>query len=423
MAEESILCYESMNIWKALGPGILFAGTAIGVSHLVQSTRAGAEWSLALVGVLVLANLIKYPAFLFGPHYAAVTGTTLLEGYRRQGRWALVVFALLTVGTMFTVGAAVCIVTAGLATATFGWDAAPQHIAVGLFAFCAGILIVGRFRWLDLTIKFTVGILTITTLIATLLVLPRIEWGTFRVVPLEYDESMFLFLAPFIGWMPSAIDVAVWHSIWSVEKRRATDHAPTSAEARLDFNIGYIGSAVLGLCFLLMGAGIFFGSGETLKDSPAAFAHQVVELYARTLGEWSRPVIAIAAFSVMFSTTLTVVDGFPRVLATLWARSQGPETGVTEARNVYWIGMAVVAAGTFAILYFYRTGLRSLIDLATTLSFLTAPVLAILNHRAVHGEEVPVEARPSHLMRKWSLVSIAVMVVLAIGYLQLRFGP
>ncbi len=28
---------------KTFGPGILFACTAIGVSHLVQSTRAGAE--------------------------------------------------------------------------------------------------------------------------------------------------------------------------------------------------------------------------------------------------------------------------------------------------------------------------------------------------------------------------------------------
>ena len=31
------------NLLKTLGPGTLFASTAIGVSHLVQSTRAGAE--------------------------------------------------------------------------------------------------------------------------------------------------------------------------------------------------------------------------------------------------------------------------------------------------------------------------------------------------------------------------------------------
>ena len=34
---------------KNLGPGLLFAGAAIGVSHLVQSTRAGADFGLGLI--------------------------------------------------------------------------------------------------------------------------------------------------------------------------------------------------------------------------------------------------------------------------------------------------------------------------------------------------------------------------------------
>ena len=40
---------EKLNlkgILKTLGPGILYAGAAIGASHLVQSTRAGANYSL-----------------------------------------------------------------------------------------------------------------------------------------------------------------------------------------------------------------------------------------------------------------------------------------------------------------------------------------------------------------------------------------
>ncbi len=34
------------SILKKLGPGLLFAGAAIGVSHLVQSTKAGADFGL-----------------------------------------------------------------------------------------------------------------------------------------------------------------------------------------------------------------------------------------------------------------------------------------------------------------------------------------------------------------------------------------
>jgi Mn2+/Fe2+ NRAMP family transporter len=52
---------------KTLGPGLLFASTAIGVSHLVQSTRAGASYSYALLWAIVVANLLKYPAFEAAP--------------------------------------------------------------------------------------------------------------------------------------------------------------------------------------------------------------------------------------------------------------------------------------------------------------------------------------------------------------------
>ena len=51
------------KFFKTLGPGILFATTAIGVSHLVQSTRAGAEYGFTLIGFVLMANIFKYPFF------------------------------------------------------------------------------------------------------------------------------------------------------------------------------------------------------------------------------------------------------------------------------------------------------------------------------------------------------------------------
>jgi len=50
-----------------MGPGLLYAGAAIGVSHLVQSTRAGAMYGFAVVWAVVLANVMKYPFFNLGP--------------------------------------------------------------------------------------------------------------------------------------------------------------------------------------------------------------------------------------------------------------------------------------------------------------------------------------------------------------------
>ena len=103
-----------------LGPGFLFAGAAIGVSHLVQSTRAGADFGWGLIWAILLINLFKYPFFQYGPRYAQVTGETLLDGYYKLGKGYLWAYFILNMGTMFTIQSAVTVVTAGIASTLFG---------------------------------------------------------------------------------------------------------------------------------------------------------------------------------------------------------------------------------------------------------------------------------------------------------------
>jgi hypothetical protein len=81
---------QAHRLWRAIGPGLLFSGAAVGVSHLVQFTRAGAMFGLALVGVIVLINVLKYPAFRFGIDYGHATRRSLMAGYRDLGLWAAV---------------------------------------------------------------------------------------------------------------------------------------------------------------------------------------------------------------------------------------------------------------------------------------------------------------------------------------------
>ena len=47
-------------------------------------------FGLGLLTVVIVANLIKYPAYRFGPLYAAITGRSLIEGYHGLGRWVLI---------------------------------------------------------------------------------------------------------------------------------------------------------------------------------------------------------------------------------------------------------------------------------------------------------------------------------------------
>lgn len=418
---------QEKSFWKALGPGLLFAGAAVGVSHLVQSTRAGAEFGLGLIGVVLFANFFKYPGFQFGPRYAAATGTSLLEGYRRQGMWALLLFALLTVATMFTVQAAVTAMTAALFCAVAGLSEPIAGISpvvlvsAALTALCAGLMLVGHYKWLDKIIKVVVAVLTVTTLVATLAVVPKLPWASFGLWPggdILLTAATALALCGLIGWMPSAYDISVWHSLWTLARRRETGHAPSVRNALVDFDVGYVGTTVLGLMFVFMGAGVMYQSGEKFAPAPAAFAAQVIRLYTSNLGAWIGPVVAISAFTVMFSTTLTVVDGFPRAIATLAARFKGPEQpGVPDAvsRKVYWAAIVVLALGALAVIEFFGKSIPVMADTATSLSLLTAAPLAWLNHRAMNGPEVPPQARPGQAMQAWSWLGIAVSVLLA-GY-------
>ena len=129
-------------------PGLLFAGAAIGVSHLVQSTRAGADFGFSLLWVLILSNIIKYPFFLFGPKYAMATGETLLHGYKKMNTSVLVIYFILSIITMFTIQTAVTIVTAGLAIELFGISSNITTWAVIITVLCLFILIIGRYKFL-----------------------------------------------------------------------------------------------------------------------------------------------------------------------------------------------------------------------------------------------------------------------------------
>lgn len=110
-----------------LGPGLLYAGAAIGVSHLVQSTRAGGMFGFDLLIAIVIIHIIKYPFFEFGPRYTAATGRNILHGYKKLGEWAVWIYLLMTLATMFIIQAAVTIVTAGLFTHIFGLEELGGH--------------------------------------------------------------------------------------------------------------------------------------------------------------------------------------------------------------------------------------------------------------------------------------------------------
>jgi len=394
---------------KTLGPGLLYAGAAIGVSHLVQSTRAGAIYGFALIWAVILANVMKYPFFQFGPRYAVATGNSLIDGYRKLGILPMLLFLIITIGTIFTIQAAVTVVTGAIASSVFGIDWPMWIWSAIVLAFASLILISGRYKALDLAIKIIIVLLAVSTVSAAIIGISHsgISGHSGGFV---WDKIGIAFLIALMGWMPSPIDLSVWHSLWSLEKNKQIGHRTSMKDALIDFNIGYWGTAVLALAFVTLGALIMFGSGITFSPKGGTFAGQLISMYTNSLGHWAYIIIAVAALTTMFSTTLTCLDAIPRVLERSTLVIFPDLSKSDRHQTLYWAWLVVLVIGALLILGFFINSMQSMVNLATILSFLTAPVLAIMNYLVMFSKQVPEELKPGKWMRLYALSGIVFLL-------------
>ncbi|TGV03238.1 NRAMP family divalent metal transporter [Flavivirga rizhaonensis] len=406
---------------KNLGPGLLFAGAAIGVSHLVQSTRAGADFGLGLLWALLLVNIFKYPFFQFAPRYAAATGESLLDGYNKLGKGVLATYYILSLATMFTIQTAVTIVTAGLASTLFGdfrtFEIGNSVITsteiwtVVITSICLLLLVVGKYKLLDKLMKIIIITLTISTIIAVGIALSDNSKGLSFIQILPNNTLEIAFLIAFMGWMPAPLDVSVWQSLWCIEKKKDTKQYSTKS-ALFDFNIGYISTIFLGIGFLLLGALVMFNNGETFSNSAGIFSNQLIKMYTSSLGNWAYIIIGIAAFTTMFSTTLTTLDASPRAMA---KTTQLLFNTSSKFNYTFWI--ILLAMGTISIFFFFASEMGFLIKIATILSFITAPFYAIINYRLISSKHTPKDWQPSKQLHVLSWLGIAFLIGFSIWYL------
>jgi len=401
-------------MFKSLGPGLLFAGAAVGVSHLVQSTRAGADFGFGLLWALLIAALFKYPFFQFGPRYAAATGETLLDGYKKLGKGILVVSYSISFVTMFIIQAAVTIVTAGLAVNLFGlFDMTTWSILITILSI--SLLLIGKYKLLDSLMKYVILVLTICTLIAVSVALMKNNQAFTFTQVFPKGSIEITFLIAFLGWMPAPLDVSIWQSIWSLEKDKATLKTTTTKQAIFDFNVGYVGTIFLAVCFVILGALVMYNSGESFSNKGDVFASQLIALYTQNLGKFTYIFISIAAFTTMFSTTITTLDASPRTM------SKANDLLFSEKIKLgYWFWIILLGIGTYIILRYFRDNMGLMVKIATILSFLTAPFYAILNFILISGKHTPKKHQPSLYLKILSVCGIIFLIVFS-GWFLLNF--
>ncbi|SEN46464.1 NRAMP family divalent metal transporter [Nitrosomonas marina] len=417
------------NFLSKLGPGLLYAGAAVGVSHLVQSTRAGGMYGFDLLIAIVIIHLIKYPFFEFGPRYTAATGRNILHGYQKLGSWAIWVYLLMTIATMFIVQAAVTVVTAGLFTHIFGLEElgghAPQLVAAIISSLiliiCFTLLASGHYVLLDRLIKIIILVLSVTSIAAVIALLldnpGNYSKGDTHIEMM--NVAHLLFLATFLGWMPAPVEISVWHSVWSESKNENEGKTASLKDALFDFRVGFIGTAFLAMCFLTLGALVMYGSGVEFAPGGAAFAEQLLDMYKQALGDWAYPIVAVAALTTMFSTTLTLLDAFPRTISMSLELISPLRFQHRTNNSTYMSWLLVTIAGTLSLLFFFMPSMSDMVKVATVIAFVAAPVLASLNTLAMFDKSIPMPYRPGKLMLIWCIAGLIALSSCSVGYLWL----
>ena len=395
--------------FNKLGPGLLFAATAIGVSHLVQSTRAGAEYEYQLVWAIVLANLFKYPFFEFGTRYAAVKGKSIIDGYLDIGKWFLWIFLLINISTMFTVSAAVSFVAGGILQVIFPVITSIKITTTLVFLVCLLVLWKGKFSILEKGIKVMALIMFVTTIATFVLVLVQPDLPEIQKIQIPAQLPVIIAL---MGWMPTALDISSWSSLWTVEKMK--DESITVSDAKFDFNFGYLITALLALVFLILGAKTLYPSSEVLADTAVGFAHQLLGIFTSTIGNWSFLIVAIAAFTIMFSTSLTVVDGYSRTVSHI-VKLLGFLT--FSEKSVYRFLLFLMVLVSMLIIHFFGSSLSFLVGLATTISFVIAPIIAIANLYLVKNQDFPKSEQPKTLLFVLSIGGFIFLTGFSVVYL------
>ncbi len=396
-----------------IGPGLMYAGAAIGVSHLVQSTRAGALYDFQLVGLIIIANVFKFPFFEAGNRYAASTGKSLISAYGEQGRWVLWFYMIQTFITMFIIQAALTLVAAGLSKTLFQTHWPTWQVSLAISLTCMLILFVGHIKMLKAATKWIVIGLTLCTLLALFFAIQHPVNTIENTTVFSWQNAKDIaFVVALIGWMPAPIDISVWQSVWRVDSQEE----PNLKYALIDFHVGYWGTALIALAFLSLGALIFFNSGEQLASGASGFAAQLVAMYTTAIGQWAWPIVAFAAFATMFSTCLTCLDANPRVML-----RTAQELHLHVKQNFYVFLVILSGIGAVLIPYFSKTNMTELVDFATTVSFLTAPVFATLNYIILFGKHLPKKDQPNRFTQVIAIIGLIGLYLFTFYFLKTQF--
>lgn len=399
------------------GPGIIMASSAVGGSHIIASTQAGAKYGFALGLFIVVVNLLKYPFYRFAFTYTLENNQSVLDGYLKKGKAYLLVFVFFNMIATVVNIAGGALLSAALLSLILPYSFSLTYLSIFVLVSFLVILRKQQYHILDIISKNIMLILTLVTVVAFILA----YYNTFGQGNISLEKSDFLanpwavasipFLIALMGWMPSPMELSIASSLWIIEKKKIEKVSLKSG--LLDFNVGYISTIILALVFMGLGAFVQYGKGVPLEVG-GKFIVQFVDMYAYAIGEWTRWFVGLLAFVCIYGTTIVAVDGYSRtnmVAIDLLLNRKNRDNEV-----LFW--MIGASAISLIIILFFQSSVKLMIPFAMTMSFISAPIFASLNFSLYLDDK----NKKSKIIIWWASLGLFYLISMLILYFVVKLG-
>jgi len=419
---------------RRIGPGIVLASAIVGSGELIATTTLGAQVGFAALWIVLVSCAIKPVVQGELGRYTIVTGKTGLDGFNgvpgpRLGvswlvwAWALTVtLTLLQVGGMYGgVGQVLHVL----------WPAVTVNLWVAIcLAITLGVLLGGGYARIERFAMVKVGLFTLLTVFAALVLLRRP--GAVSMQDVASGLSMTLPPAGLVtaiavfGITGVGATELVMYPYWCVEKGYARFVGPReatpewAARARgwirvmhLDILCSMVIYTMATVAFYLLGAGVLhrMGAIPAARDTVAVLS----QIYTQTLGGWALWVFYTGVVVTLYGTIFAATAAHSRMMADL-VRVLGVYPREDARSRRQWRNRFVVVLATVPAIFYWF--FESPVRMVVAGGVAQAMMLPLIGFAAifVRHTQLPRDLQPALATTLMLWLSTAVMLGFALYY-------
>lgn len=383
------------GVLRQLGPGLIISASIVGSGELIVTPKLGASAGFTLLWFIILGCVLKVFIQVELGRYTLARGHTTLEtmnlvpGPRWVVSWLLWLWLLMFLATVFQVAGMV----GGLASilSLAGVTLSTSSVALLIGAVTAILLVVGRYKLVEVASTAMVVAFTLCTMIAVI----ALQFTPFAITPRDLAAGLsFQLPASFtvafaaFGIIGVGASELIYYPYWCLEKGYARNVGPAepspewAARARgwmrvlrADAWVSCLIYTSATLAFYLLGAAVLHA--KKLDVTNADMIPVLWQMYRETFGSWSLWIFLIGAFAVLYSTVFVATASNARLLVDALAvfRVKQYATDAERQRDIRWFSVIVPAAWT--ILYLIWGSPVTLVFVGAVAQGLMIPFLAL----------------------------------------------